>query len=116
VCSPALVAIANNVLKAGRHGTGSLRARMLFSETLTNLQNCSCRSDSGVITRAKFEKDPQRARMLKDASERKAIDRLGRSGSHAEARRSLKLVFGDSISIDLLIFRGIRIPTAPRRP
>jgi hypothetical protein len=37
VCSPALVAIANNVLKAGRHGTGSLSATMLFGETLTNV-------------------------------------------------------------------------------
>ena len=35
LCWPAFVAIANNVLKAGRHGTGSLSARMLFGETLT---------------------------------------------------------------------------------
>ena len=32
----AVVAIANNVLKAARHGTGSLNARMLFGEALTN--------------------------------------------------------------------------------
>jgi hypothetical protein len=36
VCSPAFVAIANNLLKAGSHGTGSLSARMLFGEALTN--------------------------------------------------------------------------------
>jgi hypothetical protein len=36
VCSPALVAIANDVLKVGRYGTGSLSARMLFVEALTN--------------------------------------------------------------------------------
>jgi hypothetical protein len=35
VCSPAPVAIANNVLKAARHGTRSLSATMLFGETLT---------------------------------------------------------------------------------
>src|SRR5215468_5032139 len=33
---PAVVAIANNVLKAGHYGTGSLSARMLFGEALTN--------------------------------------------------------------------------------
>jgi hypothetical protein len=36
VCSPALVAIANNLLKTGSHGIGSLNARMLFGEALTN--------------------------------------------------------------------------------
>jgi hypothetical protein len=36
VCLPAVVAIANNVLKAGHYGTGSLSARMLFGEALTN--------------------------------------------------------------------------------
>jgi len=36
VYSPAPVAIANNVLKAGRYGTGLLNARMLFGEALTN--------------------------------------------------------------------------------
>jgi hypothetical protein len=36
VCSPALVAIANNILKAGRYGSGSLNARMLFGEALAN--------------------------------------------------------------------------------
>jgi hypothetical protein len=36
VCSPAVVAIVNNVLKAGHHGTGSPGSRMLFGEALTN--------------------------------------------------------------------------------
>jgi hypothetical protein len=31
-----MIAIANNVLKVARHGTGSLTARMLFGEALTN--------------------------------------------------------------------------------
>jgi hypothetical protein len=35
-CSPAFVAIANNLLKARSHGTGSLNARMLFGEPLMN--------------------------------------------------------------------------------
>ena len=30
------VRLANNVLKAARYGTGSLTARMLFGEALTN--------------------------------------------------------------------------------
>ncbi|MFY9838890.1 MAG: hypothetical protein WAK55_20920 [Xanthobacteraceae bacterium] len=41
-CSPALVAIANNVLKAGRYSIGSLNARMLSGEILMNFQNYSC--------------------------------------------------------------------------
>jgi hypothetical protein len=35
-CSPALVAIANNVLKVGRNTAASLSATMLFGETLMN--------------------------------------------------------------------------------
>jgi hypothetical protein len=38
-CSPAFVAIANNILKASRYGIGSPNARMLFGETLMNFQN-----------------------------------------------------------------------------
>jgi hypothetical protein len=34
-CSLALVAIANNVLKAGRYGTAPLNVTMLFGETST---------------------------------------------------------------------------------
>jgi len=36
-CSPALVAIANNVLKVGCYSAESLSAMMLSGETLTNL-------------------------------------------------------------------------------
>jgi hypothetical protein len=34
-CLPALVAIANNVLKVGRCNAGSISATMLFGKTLT---------------------------------------------------------------------------------
>jgi hypothetical protein len=51
--SRAHLAIANEVLEVGRYSAGSLSVTMLFGETLTNLYNCGCQSDIGVMSDAR---------------------------------------------------------------